>query len=90
MTTKIAPLTVNFGIDGLSLFFVILTTYITPLCLLLSFNRVDNEVSDKIRYGITMLILELFLIVCFTSLDLFTFFFFFEAILLPMIFLIGY
>ena len=77
---------ISFGIDGISLFFVLLTTFITPLCLLTSYKQGLIKVSE---YCLTLLILELFLIFSFTAIDLISFFFFFESILIPMFFLIG-
>ena len=75
-----------FGLDGISLFFVLLSTFITPLCLLTSYKDGLFRVKE---YCLVLLTVELFLIFSFTALDLITFFFFFEIILLPMFFLIG-
>jgi len=75
-----------FGIDGISIFFVLLTTFITPLCLLTSYKEGLFRVKE---YCVILLTVELFLIFSFSALDLITFFFFFESILIPMFFLIG-
>ena len=77
---------ISFGIDGISLFFVLLTTFITPLCLLTSYKKGLIRVKE---YCLTLLLLELFLIFSFVAVDLIAFFIFFESILIPMFFLIG-
>jgi NADH:ubiquinone oxidoreductase subunit 4 (subunit M) len=77
---------VSFGVDGISLFFLLLSTFITPLCLLTSYKCNLILVKD---YCLCLLFLELFLILTFTSTDLISFFIFFESILIPMFFLIG-
>jgi proton-translocating NADH-quinone oxidoreductase chain M len=77
---------ISFGIDGISLFFVLLTTFLVPLCLLTSYKKTLLHKKD---YCLCLLFLELFLIFSFLSLDLIAFFIFFESILIPMFFLIG-
>jgi NADH-ubiquinone oxidoreductase chain 4 len=77
---------VSLGIDGISLFFVLLTTFITPLCLLSSYKKGLMRIKD---YCLSLLLLELFLIFSFVAVDLIAFFVFFESILIPMFFLIG-
>ena len=77
---------ISFGIDGISIFFVLLSTFITPLCLLTSYKR--NLIFIK-EYCLALLLLELFLIFSFIATDLIAFFIFFESILIPMFFLIG-
>lgn len=77
---------VSFGIDGISLFFVLLSTFIIPLCLLTSWKKNFIQVND---YCVYFLLLEIFLILSFASLDLISFFVFFESILIPMFFIIG-
>jgi len=77
---------ISFGLDGFSIFFIILTTFLTPLCLLISWNSI--KISVKLFY-ILMLFLEFFLFIFFSSLDLFIFYIFFEIILIPMFFIIG-
>lgn len=76
---------ITFGVDGISLFFVLLTLFITPLCILAAWN-VPNQRKSLL---ISILIIEFGLIGVFTSLDLLLFFIFFELILPPMFFLIG-
>ena len=74
------------GIDGISILFVILTTFITPLCII----SVNNSVKKRLRdFLIAILIMESFMIGVFCSLDLVIFYLFFEAGLIPMFLIIG-
>ena len=73
------------GIDGISLFLVLLTTFLMPLVILASFS-----VKEKIKeYLIFMLLLETGMLGAFVALDLFLFYVFWEVMLVPMYFLIG-
>src|SRR5436309_9930060 len=76
----------HMGIDGISVWLVVLTTFLTPLCVLISWKTVHERVKE---FFILLLILETALIGVFTSLDLFLFYFFWEATLIPMALLIG-
>ena len=76
----------SFGLDGISLFFVLLTTLLVPLCLLTSWKKKFKLTADYCFYFI---LLEIFLILSFFSLDLVSFFISFESILIPMFFIIG-
>jgi NADH-quinone oxidoreductase subunit M len=76
----------HMGIDGISLWLVVLTTFLTPLCVLISWESIHERVKE---FFILLLILETALIGVFTSLDLFLFYFFWEATLIPMALLIG-
>ena len=76
----------HMGIDGISMWLVVLTTFLTPLCVLISWKSVHDRVKE---FFILLLILETALIGVFTSLDLFLFYFFWEATLIPMALLIG-
>src|SRR5215467_1738964 len=76
----------HMGIDGFSMWLVLLTTFLTPLCVLISWNSVRDRVKE---FFILLLIMETALIGVFTSLDLFLFYFFWEATLIPMALLIG-
>jgi NADH-quinone oxidoreductase subunit M len=76
----------HMGIDGISLWLIVLTTFLTPLCVLISWTSVHDRVKE---FFILLLILETALIGVFTSLDLFLFYFFWEATLIPMALLIG-
>ena len=74
------------GIDGISILFVILTTFITPLCII----SVNNSVKTRLRdFLIAILIMESFMIGVFCALDLVVFYLFFEAGLIPMFLIIG-
>jgi NADH-quinone oxidoreductase subunit M len=76
----------HMGIDGISVWLVVLTTFLTPLCVLISWTSVHERVKE---FFILLLILETALIGVFTALDLFLFYFFWEATLIPMALLIG-
>jgi NADH-quinone oxidoreductase subunit M len=76
----------HMGIDGISMWLVVLTTFLTPLCVLISWRSIHERVKE---FFILLLILETALIGVFTSLDLFLFYFFWEATLIPMALLIG-
>jgi len=74
------------GIDGVSLFLVLLTTFLTPLVILFSFGDIQKRVKE---YFFFMLMLETGMIGAFISLDLFLFYVFWELMLVPMYFIIG-
>ena len=76
----------HLGIDGLSLWLIILSTLLTPLSLLGSWNSIETRVRE---FNIFILILESAMIGVFCALDLFLFYIFWEAMLIPMYFLIG-
>ena len=74
------------GVDGISILFIILTTFITPLCII----SVNNSVKIRLRdFLIAILIMESFMIGVFCSLDLVIFYLFFEGGLIPMFLIIG-
>jgi NADH-quinone oxidoreductase subunit M len=74
------------GVDGISILFIILTTFITPLCII----SVNSSVKKRLRdFLIAILILESFMIGVFCALDLVVFYLFFEAGLIPMFLIIG-
>lgn len=81
-------LNINFplGIDGISMFFVILTTLLIPLCLLASWNSIQTDLK---KYFMAFLIMEFFLIGVFCILDLLLFYIFFESVLIPMYLIVG-
>ncbi len=76
----------SLGVDGLSLWLVILTTFLTPLALLGSWTSIHDRVREFVVF---MLLLEAGMVGVFVSLDLFLFYVFWEAMLIPMYFLIG-
>nr|YP_008816166.1 NADH dehydrogenase subunit 4 [Roya obtusa]YP_009755754.1 NADH dehydrogenase subunit 4 [Roya anglica]AGZ90375.1 NADH dehydrogenase subunit 4 [Roya obtusa]QIQ22993.1 NADH dehydrogenase subunit 4 [Roya anglica] len=79
---------INFilGLDGISLFFVILTTFLVPICILVGWSNIKNY---KKEYIIAFLILESLMISVFCMLDLLLFYVFFESVLIPMFIIIG-
>ncbi len=76
----------HIGLDGISLWLVLLTTFLTPISLLCSWNSIDQRVRE---FSFFMLLLEAAMIGVFISLDLFLFYLFWDAMLIPMYFLIG-
>ena len=74
------------GIDGISLLLVVLTGFLTPIALLSSWEGVEKKVKE---FSIFILALEAAMIGVFVSLDLFLFYVFWDAMLIPMYFLIG-
>ena len=74
------------GVDGISILFILLTTFITPLCIV----SVNNSIKERLsEFLIAVLIMESFMIGVFCSLDLVIFYLFFEAGLIPMFLIIG-
>jgi NADH-quinone oxidoreductase subunit M len=80
------PIHYHLGIDGISLFLVILTTFLTPISVLASWSSINHRVKE---FFVMLLMLEVGVIGVFVSLDLFLFFLFWEVMLIPMAFLIG-
>jgi NADH-quinone oxidoreductase subunit M len=76
----------HVGIDGISLLLLLLTTLLTPLCVLCSWRAIEKRVKE---YMILFLALEIGMSGVFVSLDLFLFYVFWEVMLIPMYFLIG-
>ena len=76
----------HVGIDGISLFLVLLTTVLTPIAILSSWNSIEKRVRE---YYVFMLMLETGMIGVFVALDFFLFYVFWEVMLVPMYFLIG-
>ena len=79
-------ITYHVGIDGISLFLIILTTFLMPFCVLASWNSISIKIKD---YMVAFLILESLMIGVFCALDLVVFYLFFEACLIPMFLIIG-
>lgn len=79
-------LNVSLGVDGISLFFILLTTLLIPLCLLTSWNSVNFNLKE---FLIAFLFLDFLLIASFCSLDLLIFYILFESTLIPMFLIIG-
>ena len=76
----------TLGIDGISLFFVLLTTLLIFLCILISWTSVNRYIKE---FLMAFLILEFFLIGVFSILDLLLFYIFFESVLIPMYLIVG-
>ncbi len=76
----------HVGIDGLSLLLVLLTTFLTPIALIGTWNSIQQRIR---QYTMMILLLETGMIGVFVSLDLFLFYIFWEAMLIPMYFIIG-
>lgn len=79
---------INFhlGIDGISLFMVLLTTFLMPFCILCSWQSITTRVR---AFMVNFLVLEAFVIGVFSSLDVVMFYIFFEGMLIPMYLIIG-
>jgi NADH-quinone oxidoreductase subunit M len=78
--------TYHMGIDGISLFFVLLSTLLTVLCVLASWQSVHAQVKE---YMIAFLALETLMVGMFCALDFIVFYVFFEGVLIPMFLIIG-
>ena len=76
----------HMGVDGISMFFVVLSAFLTPICVLASWNSIQKRVKE---YMISFLLLEVFMIGTFCALDAILFYVFFEAVLIPMFIIIG-
>ena len=78
----------NFGIDGISLYFVLLTTFVTPIALLSNYTNILEPENKNLKFFlITILLLESLQICAFVSLDLLLFYIFFESVL-PLLFIL--
>ncbi|MCW8835885.1 MAG: NADH-quinone oxidoreductase subunit M [Rhodospirillales bacterium] len=79
-------ITYHMGVDGISVFFVLLATFLTPICILASWESVTKHVRE---YMIAFLVLETLMVGMFCALDLVLFYVFFEGVLIPMFLIIG-
>lgn len=80
------PIRYQVGVDGLSLWLVVLTTLLTPVCVLVSWRHIDRRVKE---FFALFLLMEFGLVGVFVAVDLFLFYVFWEISLVPMYFLIG-
>src|SRR6266849_7132437 len=80
------PIHYHLGVDGISVFLVLLTTLLTPISILASWNSIREHQKG---FFISLLVLETGVVGVFVSLDFFLFFLFWEVMLIPMYFLIG-
>lgn len=76
----------HMGVDGISMLFIILTTFLMPICILASWDSIKTRVKE---YMIAFLVLETLMIGVFSALDLVLFYIFFEGALIPMFLIIG-
>lgn len=76
----------HMGVDGISVFFVLLSTFLTPICILASWESIQHRVKE---YMIAFLVLETLMVGMFCALDFILFYIFFEAVLIPMFLIIG-
>jgi NADH-quinone oxidoreductase subunit M len=76
----------SVGVDGISLWLILLTTLITPLATYASWTHIDTKVKE---YALSFLLLESFMLGAFVALDLFLFYVFWELMLVPMALIIG-
>ena len=74
------------GVDGISILFILLSTLLTPICILASWESVQSRVRE---YMVAFLILETMMVGMFAALDFMLFYIFFEAVLIPMFLIIG-
>ncbi|MGL4396363.1 MAG: NADH-quinone oxidoreductase subunit M [Hyphomicrobium sp.] len=82
----LGPLKYKLGVDGISMLFVILTTFLMPLCILASWESIEERVKE---YMIAFLVLETLMLGVFCALDMVLFYLFFEGGLIPMFLIIG-
>ena len=82
----LGPLKYKMGVDGISMLFIILTTFLMPLCVLASWESITDRVKE---YMIAFLVLETLMLGVFCALDLVLFYLFFEGGLIPMFLIIG-
>lgn len=82
------PFGINYhvGVDGISVFFVLLSAFLTPVCILSAWDAIQNRVKE---FMIAFLLLESFMIGTFIALDSVLFYVFFEGVLIPMFLIIG-
>jgi NADH-ubiquinone oxidoreductase chain 4 len=76
----------HIGVDGISLYFILLTTFITPICILSNWDSIKLGVK---YFLIAFLVLETLLIAVFVVLDLMLFYIFFESVLIPLFLIVG-
>jgi proton-translocating NADH-quinone oxidoreductase chain M len=80
------PFQFSLGVDGLSIYLIILTCFLFPVCVLIAWSSIKNYTKE---YFVSLLFLESFLIAVFSLLDILLFYIAFEATLIPMFFIVG-
>ncbi len=83
---KINSLNIYLGVDGISVYFLLLTTFISPIVIVSNWNSIKENIN---AYIIIILLLETLLIAVFSVLNILLFYIFFESILMPLFILIG-
>ena len=81
-----AGINYHLGVDGISIYFILLSVFLTPICILASWNSIKTRIKE---YMIAFLVLESFMIGTFAALDSVLFYIFFEGVLIPMFLIIG-
>ncbi|MBB43270.1 MAG: NADH-quinone oxidoreductase subunit M [Rhodospirillaceae bacterium] len=76
----------HMGVDGISVLFVLLSTFLTPICILASWDSIQVRIKD---YMVAFLVLETLMVGMFCALDMVLFYIFFEGVLIPMFLIIG-
>lgn len=84
--TEIKGLNIYIGLDGISIYFILLTTLITPIVVVSNWNSITTNVKT---YFVIILMLEMLLLLVFLVLNIFLFYVFFESTLIPLFLLIG-
>jgi NADH-quinone oxidoreductase subunit M len=79
-------LTYHLGVDGISVYFVLLSTFLTPICIISCWHAIEKRVKE---FMVCFLILETFMVGTFCALDAVLFYTFFEGVLIPMFIIIG-
>jgi NADH-quinone oxidoreductase subunit M len=79
-------LTYHVGVDGISVYFVLLSTFLTPICIISAWHAIEKRVKE---FMIAFLVLETFMVGTFCALDSVLFYVFFEGVLMPMFLIIG-
>lgn len=79
-------LTYHLGVDGISVYFVLLSTFLTPICIIAAWGAIQKRVKE---FMIAFLVLETFMVGTFCALDAVLFYVFFEGVLMPMFLIIG-
>jgi len=77
---------IRLGVDGIAILLILLTAFLMPICILASWEAIDHRVRE---YMVSFLVMETLMIGVFCSLDIFVFYIFFEAGLIPMFLIIG-
>ena len=76
----------HLGVDGISIYFVLLSTFLTPICIISCWHSIEKRVKE---FMIAFLVLETFMVGTFCALDAVLFYVFFEGVLMPMFLIIG-